>query len=258
MHHNDARKSGAAMCFTDFVLVQHIVANIKFKDNVFVTFSSNHATFNGGVIDCYSNCSITFQQNAIVMLTDNNAESGGELKCDISFEQYTHARFVNNIAIKNGGAINLLRNSTVNIKGYSVVHFLNNTVTSQNSITSANGLFRNIVSLFAITSTIGTDSSSGYGGAISLFDSSVMSLGNNSKVIFKDNKANSGGAISIVLNSAVTLTGNTSVLFVANTAREDGGALYFSGNEFIFSSANTIQSLVRTSKISFEFSCSVY
>ena len=269
MHHNDAKENGAAICFTatldlSFYLIKGnkpSLASIKFRDNVYVIFSSNHATFNGGVINCHSNCSITFQQKAIVMLTNNSAESGGaifcELSCGISFEQFTHVLFVNNIAIgKNGGAISLLRNSTVNIEGYSVVHFLNNTAASQNSIASqsdaASRLSTYLILQAALTLIVRTDSSGGYGGAISLFDRSVMSLGKNSTVMFKDNKANSGGAISIVLNSAVTLTGNTSVLFVANTAREDGGALYSSGNDFIFSSANTIQTSVRKSKISFE------
>jgi len=75
--------------------------------------------------------------------------------------------------------------------------------------------------------------------------------------MFRDNKANSGGAISLVLDSAITFTGNSSVLFVANTAREDGGTLYSSGNDFVFSSANINQTSVRTSKIS-KFNCSVY
>ena len=104
MHHNDAKENGAAICFTaaigSFVYFKRyrpFLASINFRDNVFVTFSSNHATFNGGVINCRSNCSITFQQKAIVMLTNNSAESGGaifcELSCDISFEQFTHVLF---------------------------------------------------------------------------------------------------------------------------------------------------------------------
>ena len=101
--------------------------------------------------------------------------------------------FVNNIAIKNGGAISLRRNSTVNIEGYSVVHFLNNTVTSHNSIASqsdaANRLSRYLILHAVLALIIRTDSSSGYGGAISLFDRSVMSLGKNSKVMFKDKQS---------------------------------------------------------------------
>ena len=62
-------------------------------------------------------------------------------------------------------------------EGYSVVHFLNNTVTSANIIayssssqSDANTLSRHIILHIAIALLIKTDSDSGYGGAINLFD----------------------------------------------------------------------------------------
>ena len=185
---NNTSQFGGALYFNSTCV-------FKFKGNVSVEFDGNVAISGGGAIVCYSNCSITFQQLAIVRLTGNSAEKGGAiscgLNCDISFKQF------NNTAVKNGGAINLFTISTVNIKGYSMVHFLNNTVTSQNSIVfsssvSQSDTSRSIIDILlrvSITTIITTDGSSGYGGAISLFDDSVMSLGKKSKVIFQSNKA---------------------------------------------------------------------
>jgi len=92
MHSNYANQSGAAISFTAvlnlfvyFTGNRPTFAHIKFKDNAMVTFSRNHTTtINGDVIDCHSNCSITFQHNAIVTLSDNSAENSGAIFCDLN------------------------------------------------------------------------------------------------------------------------------------------------------------------------------
>ena len=112
------------------VLFANNNSTISFQRFALVNFIKNKVTSNGGVGYFSMHCIITFNEYANVTFENNNALYGGALyiNSDISvtFEDNSTSLFKNNMAINDGGAINILKNSSIMLKDSTKITFTAN------------------------------------------------------------------------------------------------------------------------------------
>ena len=105
-------------------------STISFQRFALVNFIKNKVTSNGGVGYFSMHCIITFNEYANVTFENNNALYGGALyiNSDISvtFDDNSTLLFKNNMAINDGGAISILKNSSIMLKDSTIITFTAN------------------------------------------------------------------------------------------------------------------------------------
>ena len=187
------------------------------------TFIGNNATGDGGAIYA-SGSNLTLSDN---MFSGNTAGNGGamyvtaESSVTISDNAFTHNR-----AVRNGGAM-YSEDSNVSIYGSS----------KNNSILSSEGYCRtcNMITTIpksipyeevmmelneALCATHFTNNTAEYGGAMSIYNSTVLFSG--SIIMLRYNSAQSGGAMYIGSYSSVT-SNSHNLFFSSNKALYEGG-----------------------------------
>ena len=211
-YNNNAKLGGAICCDTN--------CNIAFKQNSSLKFHENSAT-GGGVAYCKSHAVLVVEGDSNIVFTNNKAyhydgdftkyddgvpDLGGAL-IFISFsvfklDENSMVTFSSNSA-KEGGAMILIDNCTILLKGNTSVMFCNN----------------NAVSL---------------GGAVAIYSNSVFTVDENCTLKFDGNNANAGqaGAIGLIY-STVTIKGGTKVA-LGNNRADGGGAMGCGSNSILF------------------------
>ena len=173
--------------------------NSKFisKGNSKLTFISNNAV-QGGAIYTSINSSIVFDESTTVDFENNLAIPTVLNIYTDSFTAFqgnliSVMKLSSNKVLQNGGAVSVIRNSEIVLKGHAIVRFQNNEAIS--------------------------------GGAVYANDESNVTITENTIVSLSQNKAQIGGTI-YVATSNVNFNANCSVKFYNNTAWQDGGAIY--------------------------------
>jgi parallel beta-helix repeat protein len=189
--------SGGGMCLrsSDATLVRN-------------TITDNRATnwFGGGIYLLYS--PITLIENDI---SDNSARWGGAVFLELSPATVTNNTFSDNSITQGGGALNV-HTSDATLSG--------NTVSNNTAVQA--GAIRVVQCAATLNdNVIFGNSSTGYGGALHLWEAHNTTLSGNA--IFDNQTNGDGGAIEFWDSDDVTLDGNT---ILTNTAGDDGGALH--------------------------------
>ena len=166
-------------------------------------------------------------------------------------------KFSSNSATNYGAAIYSFDNSHIIFKGNSNVTFNSN---SPGFITSYHDRYYYYAHLLGIiyiakhayiifegyATTVFSDNTADYGGAILCIDNSYVSFKGNSETMFNNNTARIGGAIRSKYDSYISFEGNSTTVFSNNTA-DYGGAIdsfynshiSFQGNSTITFNSNT-------------------
>ena len=112
------------------VLFANNNSKISFEGHVSVTFIKNEARRNGGAGYFNGLCSVIFKQNTNVTFENNNALYGGAMclnsYTNVTFNDNSIALFKNNMATNDGGAINVLRNSSIMVNDNTTITFTTN------------------------------------------------------------------------------------------------------------------------------------
>ena len=203
-------------------------SQILFDGNTTVTYEGNKAIENGGAVDCFENCSITFSGYSKVIFSSNTAVHGGAMYfgtySQISFDGNTKVTYKRNVARISGGAIHTIKYCSITFYGFSKVIFSVNEAEFGGAVISVT--YSQII--FDGNTTViydGNDANQRGGAVYSDLNSSITFDG-NSKVTFSDNEAQNGGAIGSVEYSNISYIGNTEVDYTENDANTNGGAVY--------------------------------
>ncbi|MDR3113325.1 MAG: autotransporter domain-containing protein [Endomicrobium sp.] len=221
-----------------------------------VNLSSNTAGNSGGAL-FVSTTNIIFK--GIVIMSGNIAKSGSGGAIYVnksSFSFGNEARFTNNKAERDGGAIYAASNSTLTFRG-NLAEFDYNAATSKGGAiylnSGAKASFSNSTAAFSgnIAWNSNTESSAfGYGGAVYLAGTGVGNIStinfSTSSVTFSNNQAKtSGGAIYAGSYGSINFTSST-ILFAGNAAVNDGGAVYVENGGKINFYGSTITAIGNT------------
>ena len=120
--HNGAGGNGGAMYINFY-------STIKFKGNSIATFYHNHANSNGGVIYIDLDSNLRFEEKVRVIFNGNIAYLGGSVYIKFSYfiiDRNSSVLFINNTALKDGGAIYLKDQSEFELLAYSSTSFYYN------------------------------------------------------------------------------------------------------------------------------------
>ena len=116
---NNAQYGGVMYC-------DHSNSYITFSGFTNVSFNDNNAD-NGGAGYFNGFCSVTIKQNANVIFENNNALYGGAIYLNsytnIAFNDNSIALFKNNMATNDGGAINIVGNSSIMVNDNTTITF---------------------------------------------------------------------------------------------------------------------------------------
>ena len=103
---------------------------ISFKGHASGTFIKNKVTNNGRAGYFNMHCIVTFNEYADVTFDNNNALYGGALyinsNTSVTFDDNSTSLFKNNMATYDGGAINILKNSSIMLKDGTKINFTAN------------------------------------------------------------------------------------------------------------------------------------
>jgi len=151
-------------------------STLCFQDNSRVLFTLNRAKLWGGSILSYDNCKIVFANNSIVQFASNSVRNGRD-------QRLTSSSVPNGF----GGAIGSYANCSVLFSDITEVTFYNNTATYGGAVIS----FRHSSLTFVGHSNVTFDANNAghSGGGICLSRDSMISVEDNSKIVFKNNKA---------------------------------------------------------------------
>ena len=119
---NDANDYGGVIYIKDY-------SKITFQGNSNATFRHNHANSKGGVMYIDQNCNLKLKERSRVVLNSNKAFlGGGAYTKSSSFITYgnSYVRFINNTALRDGGAIYLRDQLYFKQLEFSSVTFYNN------------------------------------------------------------------------------------------------------------------------------------
>ena len=244
---SNAGKQGTGMYISDN-------SRVVFGENSNTTFINNSADTSGGVIFLTDHSNLSFDQNSNTTFINNSADdSGGAIfltdHSNLSFDQNSYAKFSSNSATNYGAAIYSFDNSHIIFKGNSNVIFNNN---GPGAITSYYDHYYYYAHLHGIihiekhayiifegyATTVFSDNTADYGGAIYCNDNSYVSFEGNSTTEFIDNTADRGGAIHCNDNSYVSFEGNSTTEFIDNTA-DIGGAIHCNDNSYVSFEGNS-------------------
>ena len=218
-HNNQAGKNGG-------VIYSYYMCRIILKDNSTSTFINNTATDDGGAIVSSYNSEITFEGNATVTFDDNKADNGGVFYFNgstIILTDSSIALFSNNMAKRKGG-VGYFLNSKVIFKGYTNVSFNNNTAEQNAGVLYIAHSYISFAANSSLKLTHNTVTLNG--GALYFDTNSNVTFFQFSNLKFYYNRASYGGAIFANDHSIITLTENSVLLFVSNTAVQYGGAIF--------------------------------
>ena len=111
------------------VLFANNNSKISFEGHASITFFNNEARSNGGA-GYFNHCSVTLKQNANITFESNYAILGGGLCANsytnITFTDNSIALLINNMANNDGGAINILTNSSIMVNDNAKITFIAN------------------------------------------------------------------------------------------------------------------------------------
>ena len=190
------------------------------------------------------NSTVVFGENSNVTFNNNSADtSGGAIfltdHSNLLFDQNSYAKFSSNSAINYGAAIYSFNNSHITFTGNSNVIFNSNgpgVITSYYDhyyyYTHLHGIIHIAKHAYIIfegyATTVFSDNTADYGGAINCRDNSYVSFKGNSTTVFYGNIADHrGGAIYSYDNSCISFEGNSSTEFSSNIVKNgDGGVIY--------------------------------
>ena len=216
---NSTVKFNLNKAYNGGVICSYNKDHIVFRGNSTSIFKNNFAIQAGGVIYSYAYCSLSFKENSVANFNHNKALQGGvlysQLNSYIRFEgtQSSIVRFVANVALEYGGAINLF-NTFITFTNYAKVIFNGNRAKNGGAVYSDSSF---------ITITKGINSNSG-NTFISL---SNITIAENSLVKFTNNTAlQDGGSIYLSDHSNFILIHSSKVCFYHSIAGGYGGAIY--------------------------------
>ena len=196
-------------------------AQVTFHGNSSTMFINNFAIQGGGVLYSYAYCSISFKENSVVTFSHNKASQGGviysQLNSHIRFEGFSTVRFVANVALDYGGAINLFINTFIMFTDYADVIFDGNSAKNGGAVYSDS-------TFSTITKTTYTALNNNETAFTSL---SNITIAENSSVTFINNTAlKDGGSVYLSHHSSFILIHSSKVGFYHNIASDYGGAIY--------------------------------
>ena len=183
---NKARKNGGVLYSVNSFLL--------FNGNSTVSLADNEATLNGGVMYCDNNPTVPFSEFTNVSFNDNRAaKSKGGVgyfsgHCSVTFKQNTDVTFENNSAMF-GGAICLNRNTNITFTDNSIALFKDNIASNDGG--AINILTDSSIMVNDNTTITFTANNAQYGGAM-FFDTTHTTLkftNNGSDITFNSNTA---------------------------------------------------------------------
>ena len=140
-------------------------------------------------------------------------------------------KFINNIAILDGGALHVTDNSSITFEGNSTVTVNNN----QAKYGAAFYIVNNSSAVFNGNTlvTVNNSRATAYGGAFCMFNSHVK-FEENSTLQISNSKAENGGAIYMEYNCSITFQGNSRQMIYNNQATTSGGAFHLFNNSIVY------------------------
>ena len=110
-------------------IVAYDHCNVTLPEHSRLLFNGNEAEQNGGA-GCFNyQCNFNIEENTRVTFTNNKAVFGGALyikdKTKLTFTGNSTIFFYSNLAIKDGGAVKVLNDSSILFKHYSATKFSN-------------------------------------------------------------------------------------------------------------------------------------
>ena len=230
---NNTAENGTAVYITDY-------STVIFGENSEVTFIQNIANLSDGIVFLRNHSNVIFDQNSVAIFDDNKVSNGtvySEINSNITFQANCKVTFHSNSARCYGAAICSSNRSYVIFTGNAIVTFDSNVVSDNYTIThqdSGGTIYLNYDSntfFEGNSTTVFTNNTADYGGAI-YFENSFVTFRDNSSTMFNNNTAGvNGGAISCNDSSYCNLSfeENSTILFSNNIARF-GGAIYMQSN----------------------------
>ena len=194
-------------------------SNVSFQENSIVTFSLNKA-YNGGAVCSYNKAHIMFHGNSSAMFINNFAIKGGGVLyyCSISFKENSVVTFSHNKA-SQGGVIYSQLYSHIRFEGFSTVRFVANVALDYGG---AINLFINTFIMFTDYADVIFDGNSAKNGGAGYSDSTFSTITKTTYTALNNNET------AFTSLSNITIAENSSVTFTNNTALKDGGSVYLS------------------------------
>ena len=201
-------------------------SNLVIEEHATVKISNNTAVYSSG--GCFSNCAITFKDDANAVFYGNKAgQSGGAIyaynMCNITFKDNSTITFINNTARDDGGALVGSQLSTVIFEGNTAITFDNNTANNGGSfyLTNSTIMFTDSSVIWFFNNTAKKKGGAGY-----LDLNSNASFSQFTYLKFYGNKASYGRAILAIDHSNIIFSGKSVLLFASNRAAQYGGAVF--------------------------------
>ena len=216
---NIARDNGGA-------ILSHQFSNITFVDNAMVTFNYNKAD-NGGALCFYNESDGIFSEFAKVSFHHNTASNGAAIfanvHCNITLTGKSSLIIAHNEAMQSGGGVYLNYGSSFIVQENASVSAINNKALYGGGICAKGKLiFKDNSNAFFYNNIVSVG-----GGAIKVFNDSIITLTDCTTINFIDNNAQYGGAIFLDTNAyMINNSDNTSVYFINNTAKLLGNAVF--------------------------------
>ena len=214
----------------------YIMDNCKvaIKGSSIVTFNNNVALGDGGALYSIINSDFTLKENSVVKFNGNRASSFGgglfsNLNSNIMFDNKCIISFNHNEA-SQGGAIFTLSNTA----------FKENPTVNNKTMLAEALLIPDLTFKDNAVVTFNSNRAVMNGGAL-YCDHCSITMNEHSTVIFIHNIAENGGAVSISV-TFLLISEHSNVTFDQNIAKQDGGAIYFNGedNNIIFENSSTV------------------
>ncbi|XP_065909024.1 probable outer membrane protein pmp6 [Dysidea avara] len=216
---------------------------ILIDDKTIVTFRNNKAGKEGGAV--YANQStICTNGSSRVTFTNNDGDwhgYGGALSAinsDIFFHGNSAVTFNNNRA-NCGGAVYILYNVTMSFGENCTVTF-----TGNHAIDDFHGgavfAVKSHITFHGYSKVIFSNNHAGSGGAIMLWDNSVITFNENSNITFLGNNAKHyAGAVFVRSKSVMSFNETSTVSFTKN-AGQYGGSVFTDQCNIIFNGYSTV------------------
>ena len=254
------------------------MCNITFMDTSTSTFINNTARDNGGAILSQQFSNITLVDNATVTFNNNRADNGGALYFDnesdgvftefanVSFHHntasYGAAIFANvhcNVILTGKSSLIIARNEAMQCGGGGYLNYGSSFIVQENASVTVDSnkalhgggiCAKNIGKLIFKDNSFYNNLVSVGGGAIEVFNDSVITVTDCTTINFTNNNAQYGGAIFLDTNVVmINNSDNTGIFFINNTAKLLGNEVYQEATWL----CNSNCKINRTSGISNEF-----
>ena len=224
---NTSKADGGALYIMDN-------CKVAIKGSSIVTFNNNVVLGDGGALYSSINSDFTLKENSVVKFNGNRASSFGgglfsNLNSNIMFDNKCVISFNHNEA-SQGGAIFTLSNTA----------FKENPTVNNKTMLAEALLIPDLTFKDNAVVTFNSNRAVMNGGALYCDHCSII-MNEYSTVIFIHNIAENGGAVSISI-TFLLISEHSNVTFDQNIAKQDGGAIYFNGedNNIIFENSSTV------------------